>query len=284
MKDIGPKGTPAFAFKPTHWSFGPFLLWFSGIGTLLIIRILVRNTQAYQNTIGFVVPMLNMAYILGACLVTYISGGRLKDLGITRRYSVLALALGLLVGFCIIGMRTLDPRFSGYISLDTGFLPLLSSVIGIAFHCFAEEVLFRGYFVGRLSRDFGWIPAIIISALCYGLAPFALIGADPTAIYQVQEISRFFSSVFPAVFLLGLFLALVYRFIGNLITPWFGVTLSVWTYGYMKGGMNISTNYPIFKLIGLIVLIIFGVLIIRRIQKFYGEKPVSIKEIKNMID
>ena len=284
MIPIGARRTPAFQWKPSHWSIGPFLLFLAGMATLFLIRVLVKNPQAYSSTVGFVIPFLDLFYILGAVLATLMSGGELKDLGITRRYGLLALAVGLLVGFAIMGVRSLDPRYAGYLKVSNEVLPGLVLVFGGAFHAFAEEVLFRGYMMGRLSRDIGWVPGILISGIAYGLMPFAFLGADPTAPEQILEISRFFGSVFPAMLLLGVLLALVYRIVGNIICPWFGVTLSIWTLGFIKGGIAEDMSNPLLSLAGYICLIILTVFGIRLLLKAYGKETISIKEIKNIVD
>ena len=246
MMDIGARGTPAFQWKPTHKSIGPIILWLGGMATLLLIRILIRDPDAYATTVGFVVPFVDFAWILGPVLVTLMFGGDLRDLGITRKYGLLALALGLIVGFGIMGVRSLDPRFAGYVSVKMEAIPVLALIVGGAYHAFAEEVLFRGYFVGSLSRDFGWVPAVLISGLAYALIPFAFLGADPSALEQIKEVGDFFATVFPALLLLGILLAIVYRIVGNVVCNWFGISLSIWTLGFIRGGIwrNFRVKYP----------------------------------------
>ena len=281
---IGAKGTPAFHWHPTHWSIGPFLLWAIGMATLLMIRIIVRTPQGYASTVGFIVPLIDFAYIFGAVFATLQSGGKISDLGITRRYGLLALAVGLLVGFAIMGFRSLDPRFAGYIQFKMEVIPAAIVLIFGAYHAFAEELLFRGYFVGRLSKDFGWVPAIIISGIVYGLAPFAFLGADPLSTNQIAEIGKFFTSVFPAVSILGIFLAFVYRASGTIVTTWFGVTLSIWALGFMKGGVSANLSYPVFALCGYIALILAAIIVIQLLLKVYGHKALNIKDIKNIVE
>lgn len=281
---IGAHKTPAFKWKPTHWSMGPFILWAMGIAILLLVRVLVQSPQEYASTVGFVIPLIDLSYIIWAVFATFQSGGRLSDLGITRKYGLLALCLGLLAGFAIMGIRSLDPRFAGYLQFTMEPLPLTVLIIGGAFHAFAEEVLFRGYFVGRLSKDFGWVPAVIISGLVYGLAPFAFLGADPLSTNQIAEIGKFFISVFPAVTLLGVFLALVYRIIGSIITTWFAVTLSIWALGFIKGGMGANLSYPVFSLVGYILLALSAIIIVTLLMKHYGHKLLKLNELKNIIE
>lgn len=281
---IGARGTPAFRWKPSHLSIGPLILWLTGMAVLLLVRVLVRDPQGYASTVGFVVPFIDFAWILGPILVTLMSGGELKDLGITRRYGVLALALGLIVGFAIMGVRSLDPRFAGYSMVHARLAPALALILGGAFHAFAEEVLFRGYMVGRLSRDFGWVPAVIISGISYGLMPFAYLGADPAAISQISEIGKFFGSVFPAVLLMGIMLALVYRIIGNVICNWFGVSLSIWTLGFIRGGIISGMNFPLFSFAGYIALTAAALLIARKLLIHYGKKTLTLKDIKDIVE
>jgi|GEM_PF-2937986 len=284
MQSIGARGTRAFRWNPTHWSIGPFLLWLIAMATLLLIRIIIKDANAYASTVGFVVPLLDLMFILGSVLSVLMSGNELRDLGLTRKYLLLALAAGLLVGFAIIGVRSLDPRYAGYVQAKSELIPIITFIIGGAYHAFAEEILFRGFFVGRLSRDFGWVPAIIISGIAYGLMPFAFLGADPTSPAQIEEIGRFFGSVFPAMMLLGIMLALVYRIIGNLLTTWFGVALSIWVLGFIRGGILEYTSYPYFALVGYASLSILAIIGIRLLMKAYGREPIGIKEIKEMVE
>ncbi len=281
---IGARGTPAFRWKPTHLSIGPLILWMTGMAVLLLVRVLVRDPQAYSSTVGFVVPFIDFAWILGPILVTLMAGGELKDLGITRKYSLLALALGLIVGFGIMGVRSLDPRFAGYLPVSMQFAPVLALLIGGAFHAYAEEVLFRGYMVGRLSKDFGWVPAVIISGIAYGLIPFAYLGADPAAISQIGEIGEFFGTVFPAVMLMGIMLALVYRVVGNVICNWFGVALSIWTLGFIRGGIIKDMSFPIFSLFGYSGLIVLLLVLSHLILKHYGKKTLTLKDITDIVE
>ncbi len=281
---IGAHKTPAFRWNPTHWSIGPFLLWAVGIATLFIVRIMVQSPQAYASTVGFIVPMIDITYIIWAVFATFQAGGKLSDLGITRRYSLLALSLGLIVGFAIIALRTLDPRFAGYLQFKMEPLPVAIVIIAGTYHAFAEEVLFRGYFVGRLSKDFGWVPAVVVSGIFYGLAPFAFLGADPMSTNQIAEIGEFFSTVFPAVALMGVFLALVYRAIGTLVTTWFAVSLSIWTLGFIKGGLVANISFPLFTFIAYLFLIIGTIVSITLMMKRFGHKPVNINDILHIIE
>jgi membrane protease YdiL (CAAX protease family) len=233
--------------------------------------------------VGFVIPLIDFAFIIGAVLATMMSGEELKDLGITRRYGVLALPIGLLVSFGLMWLRSLDQRFSGGMPLSYDPIPLLVVIIGGAYHSFAEEVLFRGYFVGRLSRDFGWVAAVVISGIAFGIMPFAYLGADPTVSVQISEVGKFFTSVFPALTLTGILLALVYRFIGNLIATWFGVTLSIWTFGFIRSGIVENMNFPLFSLISYSALIAAALLGVRLLQKIHGQKVLGFKEITTII-
>jgi len=284
MMQIGAKGTPAFRWHPTHLSIGPFLLWAIGISTLLLVRIIVRTPQEYASTVNFILPLIDFAYIIGAVFAVLQSGGKISDLGITHRYGPLALAIGLLVSFAIMGFRSLDSRFAGNIQTTAEPIVTIVFILSGAFHAFAEEVLFRGYFVGRLSKDFGWVPAIIISGIAYGLAPFAFLGADPLSIQQIAEIGVFFKTVFPAVTILGIFLAFVYRASGTLVTTWFGVTLSIWALGFIKGGFGVNPSFPIFALFGYIALIIAIIWLIIVIMQHFGHKPLNIEDIKHIVD
>jgi len=281
---IGAQGTPAFRWKPTHFSIGPIFLWLGGMAVLLLVRVLVRDPEAYSSTVGFVVPFIDLAWILGPMLAMLIAGRELRDLGITRRYGLLALALGLLVGFGIMGVRSLDPRFAGNLSVKMEFVPVLVLIIGGAYHALAEEILFRGYIMGRISRDFGWVPAVLISGIAYGLMPLAYLGADPTALAQIQEVNLFFGSVFPAVLLMGVLLALVYRIVGSVICNWFGVALSIWTLGFIRGGVVEGMNYPLFSLIGYVSLSVFVVVASRWLLKAYGKNTLSFKDLKDIVD
>jgi len=281
---IGAKGTPAFRWKPTHLSIGPLLLWMTGMAVLLLVRVLVRDPQAYSSTVGFVVPFIDFAWILGPILVTLMAGGELKDLGITRRYGVLALALGLIVGFAIMGVRSLDPRFAGYLPVSMEISSILALIVGGAFHAYAEEVLFRGYMVGRLSKDFGWVPAVIISGIAYGLMPFAYLGADPAALSQISEISKFFGSVFPAVLLMGIMLALIYRIVGNVICNWFGVALSIWTLGFIRGGIIADMSFPLLSFAGYTLLAGLVFILSHIILKRYGKKTLTFEDLKGIVE
>ena len=135
----------------------------------------------------------------------------------------------------------------------------------------------------RLSRDFGWVPAVIISGLAYGIAPFALLGADPTSIGQIKEISIFFYSVFPAVTLMGILLALVYRMIGNLVATFFGVTLSLWALGFMRGNIG-DFGCPLMTFGAYILLMSVAFIAVRLAMKKYGHKTMKIKDLKNIVE
>lgn len=280
----GAQGTQAFNWQPNEWSLGPILLWLAGLGTLFLIRVVVQEKLGYSATVAFIVPVIDFAYILGSILVTLMSNGTLKDIGITRKYSLLALALGLIVGFAIIGFRSIDPRFAGCMEVVPEPIPVLVLIIAGAYHALAEEVLFRGFFIGRLSRDLGWVPAVLISAVAYAITPFAILGADPTVAVQIEEIGRFFSEVFPALFALGIILALIYRVMGTIITTWFGVSLSIWTLGFIRGGLIQDMSFPVFSLAGYTALFLLVIIGIQILLKIHGREVLKMKDIKKIVE
>ncbi|GCA83884.1 hypothetical protein MiHa_01853 [Microcystis aeruginosa NIES-2522] len=160
----------------------------------------------------------------------------LADYGlIWRRKTLIKLINGLAIGLFFTFSLFLFQGFLGWLN----FLPAnpqISKIILEGFLValavgFAEELLFRGWLLGELEKDYRPAIALVISALIFALAHF---------IKPLAEIIRTFPQ-FPALVLLGLILGSAKRACGGSLGKSIGLhTGLIWAYYILNVGQLIK--------------------------------------------
>lgn len=167
---------------------------------------------------------------------TIYSGEGLADYGlIWRRKTLIELINGLLIGLFFTFSLFLSQAFLGWLN----FLPAnpqISKIILEGFLValavgFAEELLFRGWLLRELEKDYRPAIALVISALIFALTHF---------IKPLAEIIRTFPQ-FPALVLLGLILGWAKRACGGNLGKSIGLHAGlIWAYYILNVGQLIK--------------------------------------------
>ncbi|NBJ94346.1 CPBP family intramembrane glutamic endopeptidase [Parablautia muri] len=152
---------------------GKTLLISAGIEIMLIICIMAANLNPtpilyfifYNLLYGLVFSLLIPLYCLYKENGAPASGRVLaeagfKKLGI-RQWGVLAAFVVFSVGGQLISKMAVGEQIYWHL-LPRGIVPLIMTT-------FFEEFLFRGFVQSRIDRQFGWVPAILVSGAMFSL-------------------------------------------------------------------------------------------------------------------
>ena len=221
------------------WRVGAFLLLLSTFWLPVAIPVyLVFNSDPNLTTI------LTMGWLFIAFILLQIFWGRyvyqqpniFQDYGLARNSKILLeLFLGLALGYCFCKILYLTQFLLGwvYIKPISGnalvlILEGLLSAIGIAF---AEELVFRGWILTELEKDYSQKTALVVSSTVFAIAHF---------LKPLSEIIRTFVT-FPALFILGLTLVWAKRSKQNRLGLPIGLHCGlVWCYYILNVGEQIE--------------------------------------------
>lgn len=142
---------------------------------------------------------------------------------------------GLAIGFCLCSGLFITEALFGWITINNPSVSLIRiivegffSAVGIAL---GEELLFRGWLLDELQRDYGKKSCLWLTAIAYALAHF---------LKPIEEIIRT-AVTFPALVLLGLALVLAKHKYGDRLGIAIGIHAGlVWGYYVVNVGQLIE--------------------------------------------
>jgi membrane protease YdiL (CAAX protease family) len=187
----------------------------------------------------------------------------LADVGLTTRYLLPSLILGLLLGW--------DTYSNTLAILDVAWtrevLPL--AVMALAVGLF-EAIFFRGWLQLRFEEAFGVVPAVILGAVCYSL-------------YHVGYGMEWNELLF--LFGLGLVFAAVFRLTKNVAVLWPFYTPIGGLYTNLSEGLSMpfEATYGFLLTLGLMLAVIVTGILVRRkrmqIVRASAEAPAHPKRV-----
>ncbi len=192
--------------------------------------------------------IFNLLGTIGVCVVlplywmVVVRKKGLDTLGITTRYWLVSLAVGmLLAGFSLWG-------YYRSFGISTVVIPAL--IVGI--YALWEVVFVYGWLQLRFEEAFGIIPAAILAGLCFSL----------------YHLGYGFYDLFGLVilFIFGLIFAIVFRFTKNILILWPFLWSVACLQGFKMGGILSDWGDAGFSAV-LLVLMLISIFIFYRIEK-----------------
>jgi len=200
-------------------------------------------------------PLADLVFLVAPVLfVRLFDKGSLAGLGVSRRRLGAAAAigapLGLLVGWFALVRLLMQGRIP--------FLPPMSGLAAYAvwavYHLAAMEFFYRGWLASTFERSYGFVAAVVVSALLFALSPLMLWGTMPAVPAAFSSIGYYWRAVFPVWFSIGLTLAGLARLLRNLAVsfaaalPWMVVN------DLLEGGAAHHAGRPEAMLVGTLAL------------------------------
>lgn len=183
----------------------------------------------------------------------------LSEIGISQKKWLKAVLVGVVIStLAIVG------RLQG---LD--FVMPASSFVLIVIGCMFmstlfEEVFFRGFLQTGFERQFGMIPAIVLSAVCFSLyhLGYSNIRADVTQLMSL--------------FAIGVFFSISFRITNNIITSYIvNLPQAVFTFIAEPESLAYSKNFDMISALISVLTLIVALVIIVRIKSKVGESKLE---------
>ena len=200
------------------------VLMLGGIAVLLLL-LAPRDSRA-QLAQSAIIVLLELAFLLPVVLIFVWKRISWKYLGFRKfEWKTLGLGCGLLIGsYTIILIHNLILVRLGIDTQGETILRLIQRLespgwfflVGILFAPFVEEIFFRGFVFQGFRQKYGWVSAMLLSALI-----FAAAHLDPVALIPT--------------FVLGLVLAYLYHRSNSL---WPGIILH-----FLVNGLSLCAAY-----------------------------------------
>ena len=241
-----------FRWNPRWGDLVPVGLW---IFTSCILQFSRLAGPRAPMILEWLKPLADLGFLLVPLLfVRLISREGLGFLGVTRRRIVAAVIVGVILG-----------AFTGWLavwrSLAAGEIPFLPApldsvayFLGALYHLAAVEFFYRGWLASRLERSYGFIAAVLGSALLYAFSPLILWGTDPTVPAAYTSLGFYWGAVFPFTFFVGILLAAVARLTRNLLSPILVMLPQTILGDLLPGGLAHRIGHPESKILGTLAL------------------------------
>ncbi len=241
-----------FRWNPRWGDLAPLGLWIALSGVLQFARLAGPSAPVILEWLK---PLADLGFLIAPLLfVRLIEKRGLSFIGITRRHIWWAVAIGLPLGL-------LAGWFAVSRSFALGEFPLLPDplqgtayFLGALYHLAAVEFFYRGWLASRLERSYGFIAAVLGSALLYAFSPLVLWGTDLTVPAAFSSIGFYWSSVFPFTFFVGILLAGVARLTRNLLAPILVMLPQMILGDLLPGGLAHRIGHPESKILGTLAL------------------------------
>ncbi|TKJ43505.1 hypothetical protein CEE36_04000 [candidate division TA06 bacterium B3_TA06] len=241
-----------FRWNP-HWGdLVPVGLW---IFTSSILQFSRLAGPRAPSLLEWLKPTEDLGFLIAPLLfVRLIEKRGLSFIGITRRHIGLAVAIGLPLGL-------LAGWFAVSRSFALGEFPLLPDplqgtayFLGALYHLAAVEFFYRGWLASRFERSYGFLAAVLGSALLYAFSPLVLWGTDLTVPAAFSSVGFYWGSVFPFTFFVGILLAGVARLTRNLLAPILVMLPQMILGDLLPGGLAHRIGHPESKILGTLAL------------------------------
>ena len=183
----------------------------------------------------------------------------LSTIGITKEKWIKAVLIGVLIA----ALSTIG-RMQDLQIVIPGWDFLLIIIACMLMSTLFEEVFFRGFLQTRFEKNFGTIPAIILSGLCfsvYHVGYYNIRGDMPELL---------------SLFLIGVFFSISFRITNNIITSYIvNLPQAVLTFVGERSSIEYSTHFDgrsaVISIITVIVGLILIIIINSRQKRSYGK-------------
>ena len=247
-----------FRWNPRWGDLAPVGMWIFASGILQFSRLVGPRAPVILEWLN---PVVDIGFLLVPFVfVRLIEKRSLSFLGVTRRRLGWALAIGLPLGL-LVGWFALSRSFAirEFPVLPTPF-KTAAYFVGALYHVTAVEFFYRGWLAFRLEQSYGFLAAVLGSALLYAFSPFVLWGTDPTVPAAFSSVGFYWSAVFPFTLLMGILLAGIARLTRNLLTPILIMLPQTILGDLLPGGAAHRISRPESMLVGTLALV--GIVVI----------------------
>ncbi len=241
-----------FRWNPRWSDFAPLGLLILLSGLLQFARLAGPRAPVILEWLK---PLADLGFLLVPLLfVRFISREGLGFLGVTRRRIVAAVIVGVILGAFIGWLAVWRSLAAGEIPFLPAPLDSVAYLLGALYHLVAVEFFYRGWLASRLEQSYGFLIAVLGSALLYAFSPLILWGTDPTVPAAYTSLGFYWGAVFPFTFFVGILLAGVARLTRNLLAPVLIMLPQTILGDFLLGGAAHRISHPESVLVGTLAL------------------------------
>lgn len=242
-----------FNWNPGWHNLAPLVLW-------LVISVMLQFSRLAgplaPSILQWLNPVVHLSFLVVPILfIRLVEKKSLAYVGLTRRRVGLAFAIGLPLGFMLgwflLFRVLLAGRFPYLPPVYNAISYSLSALMGV----FAVEFFYRGWLVANLERSFGFIPAVLVSALLYTFSFLVVLGTDPNVPAALSTLSYYWKEVFPVTFIIAVILAGIARLTRSLLTPILAMLPQTIVGDLLPGGAAHGIIRPEAKIVGTLALV-----------------------------
>lgn len=241
-----------FRWNPRWADLAPLALWIFASGILQFSRLAGPRAPLLLEWLK---PVANLGFLIVPVLfVRFAEKQSLSFLGITRRRLGWAAAIGLPLGLLVGWFALLRSFAIREFPLLPAPLETAAYLAGALYHLAAIEFFYRGWLASRLEQSYGFLAAVLGSALLYAFSPLVLWGTDPTVPAAFSSVGFYWSAVFPFTLLMGILLAGIARLTRNLLAPILIMLPQTILSDLLRGGAAHRITRPESMLVGTLAL------------------------------
>jgi membrane protease YdiL (CAAX protease family) len=239
-----------FRFNPSKDLAVLILSYFAVIGTLYTAFQLVTTTNIALNFILYgPVTLMFLGIFVPILYNSYIQKRPFSATGITRKYWILSIIIGILMGIITYQGTLATIALPGFSQL----FPLILMALSVGLF---EAIFFRGWIQLTLERSFGAIPSILIAPAFYSLYH---IGYGMT----LEELWF--------LYILGISFAIAFRVTKNILVLWPFYTWIGGLYTNISEGLSL----PFEASYGFINILIWTIVILAILYRKFQSKEVA---------
>jgi membrane protease YdiL (CAAX protease family) len=247
-----------FKWNPRWYDIAPIGVWILSGAVLQIARMVGPLAPLYLEWIN---PLVDLLFFVFPILFLRLFGKEgFSFVGVSKKRIWAALILGLPLGLFLGWMSVSRSLSVGQYLFLPPTLNLISYALTALFHLLAVEFFYRGWLASILERSYGFVAAVFISGLLYGLSPLFSLGISPALSSAYSSGVFFWGAVFPFTFLIGALLATIARLTRNLLAPVLAMLPQTLLGDFVQNGAAHRIFHPASNIIGIVAL--FGIVIV----------------------
>lgn len=241
-----------FKWNPRWLDLLPIGIWILSGALMQIARMAGTMSPLYLEWISPLIDLL--FFVLPVFSLRLLERQDLSFLGVSKKRIWAALILGLPLGLFLGWMSVSRFLSAGQYVFLPPVLNLVSYALTAGFHLLAVEFFYRGWLASTLERSYGFLAAVILSGLLYGLSPLFTLGIDPSLSSAYSSATFFWGAVFPLTFLIGTLLATMARLTRNLLAPVLAMLPQTLIGDLVQNGAAHRIVHPVSNIIGITAL------------------------------
>lgn len=241
-----------FKWNPRWLDLLPIGVWVLSGAFLQIARMAGTMSALYLEWLK---PLIDLLFLISPVFsLRLLERQDFSFLGVSKKRIWAAVILGLPLGLFLGWMSVSRSLSAGQYIFFPPALNLVSYALTASFHLLAVEFFYRGWLASTLERSYGFLTAVILSGLLYGLAPLFTLGTDPTLSSAYSSGTFYWGAVFPLTFLIGVLLAAIARLTRNLLASVLAMLPQTLIGDLVQNGAAHRIAHPVSNIIGIVAL------------------------------